>query len=75
MKLLVSKDELKLNLSEGVYTFLRYKEKNAWHYINEFIDLNIFEEDNVYKANIHLVEDGETLREHFFPLEVEMIEG
>ena len=73
MKLLVTKENLILDTNEGTYTMKRAFEEDEWHVINEFVDLNFFEDEEGFHANLHLVYDGRTITETSFPVEVEFV--
>lgn len=71
MKLIVTKENLILDTNEGTYTMKRAFEEDEWHVINEFIDLNFFEDEEGYHANLHFVNEGVIISECAIPLEVE----
>ena len=71
MKLIVTKEDLILDTNEGTYTMKRTFEEDEWHVINEFVDLNFFEDGEGFHANLYLVNDGLTMTDTSFPIEVE----
>jgi hypothetical protein len=71
MKLIVTKEDLILDTNEGTYTMKRAHEEDEWHVINEFVDLNFFEDEEGFHANLHLVNDGLTMTDTSLPIEVE----
>jgi hypothetical protein len=46
-------------------------EEDEWHVINEFVDLNFFEDEEGFHANLYLVNDGLTMTDTSFPIEIE----
>lgn len=71
MKLIVTEEDLILDTKEGTYTMKRAFEEDEWHVINEFVDLNFFEDEEGFHANLYLVNDGMTMTDLSFPVEVE----
>ncbi len=71
MKLIVTEENLILDTNEGTYTMKRAFEEDEWHVINEFVDLNFFEDEEGFHANLHLVNEGLTMTDLSFPIEVE----
>ena len=71
MKLIVTEENLILDTNGATYTMKRAFEEDEWHVINEFIDLNFFEDEEGYHANLHFVNEGVIISECAIPLEVE----
>ena len=65
-----------LSTGQKLFSIKRQFEEDQeedWHVISDAIDLNFFkDEDNEYKAAIHVVDNGKRTNT-FFPLEVEVI--
>lgn len=73
MKLIVTEENLILDTNEGSYTMKRAFEEDEWHVINEFVDLNFYEDEEGFHANLHLVNDRLTMTDLSFPIEVEFV--
>ena len=71
MKLIVTEEDLILDTKDGTYTMKRAFEEDEWHVINEFVDLNFYEDFSGFHANLHLVDDGVIMTDLCLPLDVE----
>jgi hypothetical protein len=73
MKLIVTKEDLildSLKISWPI-SMKRTFEEDEWHVINEFVNLNFFEDEEGFHANLYLVNDGLTITDTSFPIEIE----
>ena len=71
MKLIVTEEDLILDTHGATYTMKRAFEEDEWHVINEFVDLNFYENFSGFHANLHFVNEGVIISECKIPLDIE----